>query len=155
MRTDLSKESRVWVYQADKLMSTEEREHILSQLKQFCLSWTAHNMALKADCDILYNKFIVLTVDETQAGASGCSIDKSVKALKELSDNTGINFFDRMQVYYLNGEELKGVHVSEVDKLKQDGLINKETKFFNPLVKTLGELEDAFLVPFQNHWLNK
>jgi len=42
------------------------------------ISWTAHNNQLKAKGEIRYNRFLILIVDESQAGASGCSIDKSV-----------------------------------------------------------------------------
>ncbi len=155
MRNDLSLESRVWVYQAERQMNQEEIDFLTSQLQSFCTSWTAHNVALKADCDIIEKRFIILTVDETQAGASGCSIDKSVKALKELSDKTGINFFDRMQVFYKDGEQIVGTHLSNISTLKQEGIINNDTLFYNPLVKTIAELKDSFILPLKQHWLNK
>lgn len=155
MRTDLSLESRVWVYQAERQMSPEEMDFLKTQLQTFCTSWTAHNVALKADCDIVDQRFIILSVDETQAGASGCSIDKSVKALKELSDKTGINFFDRMQVFYRDGEQVKCTHLSEIKTLKKEGIINEDTLFYNPLVKTMAELQTSFLLPLKQHWLNK
>lgn len=155
MRTDLSSESKVWIYQADRDFKAQDIEIIQETLKEFCASWTAHDIALKADFDILFNRYILLAVDETATNASGCSIDKSVKKMKELSEQLHINFFDRMTMLYMDQGQVSDIHLSEVKPAIIRGDIKEDTLFFNPLIKTLGELAEGFLIPYQQHWLSR
>jgi hypothetical protein len=48
----------------------------------FCIQWTAHGANLKAYGEVRHHRFIVMIVDETAAGASGCSIDKSIHFIR-------------------------------------------------------------------------
>ena len=81
---EFSSHSRVWIYQSDRKLTADEVVQIQMNLDNFTRSWTAHNNQLKAKAEIRYNRFLVLIVDESQAGASGCSIDKSVNFMKQL-----------------------------------------------------------------------
>src|SRR5476649_3050231 len=101
-----SENSRVWVYQSDKKLSDQEVQQIQAQLDSFTTGWTAHNSQLKAKAEIRYNRFLILVVDESQAGASGCSIDKSVHFMKELEQQFNINLFDRFNLAYRDGDEI-------------------------------------------------
>src|SRR5271165_5421624 len=95
-----SENSRVWVYQANKKLSDNEANQMQNDLNSFTTSWTAHNHQLKAKGEVRYNRFIILTVDESQAGASGCSIDKSVHFIKHLEQQFNINLLDRFNLAY-------------------------------------------------------
>src|SRR6478735_5232237 len=106
---EFSQHSRVWIYQADKKLSDQEVQRIQQELDDFTISWTAHNAQLKARAEIRYNRFLILIVDESQAGASGCSIDKSVNFMKQLEQQFGINLFDRFNLAYRDGEEIVSV----------------------------------------------
>ncbi len=110
MKNTLADVSRVWIYQSDKPFSASEATDIKNQIKAFCKIWTIHNQWLKADGDLLHDRFIVLMVDESQAGASGCSIDKSVHFIQSLESKFGANMFDRMTFAYQENGEVKTAH---------------------------------------------
>src|ERR1700744_5348917 len=101
-----SEQSRVWIYQANRELSAAQAKQALDQLSLFTAEWTAHNHQLKARAEVRYNRFLILVVDETQAGASGCSIDKSVNFMKRLEQQFGINLFDRFNLAYRDGEKV-------------------------------------------------
>lgn len=155
MRNDLSNSSRLWVYQAERSLEDTELSYIKEVLSEFCPTWTAHDIKLKADFDILFNRFVILVVDETQAGASGCSIDKSVKKMQEISAHLKVDFFNRLQMVYMEQGQLYDLPMHEVKPALSRGDINTETLFFNPLIQQLSQLSEGFLVPFKQHWLNK
>lgn len=96
-----------------------------------------------------------MIVDETRAGASGCSIDKSVRALKDLSAKLDIDFFNRMQMAYLHQHQVKTIPYNQIGESYRRGEISGDTLFFNLNLATLGELDNKFLVPLKQHWLNK
>jgi hypothetical protein len=147
-----SENSRVWVYQADRKLNDTETQQLQQQLNSFTQSWTAHNNALKAGAEIRYNRFIVLVVDESQAGASGCSIDKSVNFMKQVEQHYNINLFDRFNLAYRSGEEVLSAPRAQFEELIKQGTINQHTIVFNNLVQTLAELNTKWEVPFKNSW---
>ena len=69
-------DARVWVYQNNKVFSDAELIAIKLEGEKFISDWSAHGAALNASFDVLHNRFIVIGVDEKQATASGCSIDR-------------------------------------------------------------------------------
>jgi hypothetical protein len=68
-------------------------------------SWAAHGAPLAGAFEIFYNRFVIVAVDETYNGTSGCSIDASTGWLKKLGMELDINFFDR-SIAYMSENEL-------------------------------------------------
>jgi len=147
-----SENSRVWVYQSDRELTDNEALQIKVLLDNFTTGWTAHNNQLKAKAEIRYNRFIVLIVDESQAGASGCSIDKSVHFMQQIEAQFGINLFDRFNLAYRQGGEVLSAPRAQFEELLKQGNINSDTIVFNNLVQNLTELEQKWEVPFKNSW---
>jgi len=147
-----SENSRVWVYQADRKLTNEEVIQAQVLLDNFTTGWTAHSNQLKAKGEIRYNRFFILVVDESQAGASGCSIDKSVHFMQQVQQHLGINLFDRFNLAYREGEEVLSLPRHDFEAKLKDGSINKETVVYNNLVQNLTELETKWEVPFKDSW---
>lgn len=147
-----SQNSRVWVYQSDKQLNDADVIKLQIMLDNFTTGWTAHNNQLKAKAEIRYNRFIVLIVDESQAGASGCSIDKSVRFMKDIEQEFGINLFDRFNLAYRSGEEILSVPRHTFEGLISNKTIDANTIVFNNMVQNLIELETKWEVPFKDSW---
>ena len=147
-----SENSRVWIYQSNKELTDAQVILLQVQLDNFATGWTAHNSQLKAKAEIRYNRFIILVVDESQAGASGCSIDKSVNFMKQLEQHFGINLFDRFNLAYRDGNEVLSVPRHQFEELLKQGKINTETIVFNNLAQNLSELQTKWEVPFKDSW---
>jgi len=147
-----SENSRVWIYQSDKQLSDTEVNTLQQQLDSFTIGWTAHNNQLKAKAEIRYNRFIILIVDESQAGASGCSIDKSVNFMKQIEQQFGINLFDRFNLAYRSNEQILSVPRHTFEELLVNKTINTDTIVFNNMVQNLTELETKWEVPFKDSW---
>jgi hypothetical protein len=148
----MNHQSRVWVYQSNRVLSTKETETISNNLINFTKSWTAHNQKLKADFEIKYNRFLVLMVDETEAGASGCSIDKSVHLMKELEQQFNIDLFDRFNIAYKVEDEVKSASREAFEELIKTGVINSNTIVFNNLVPDYGLYLEKWEVPLKDSW---
>jgi hypothetical protein len=147
-----SENSRVWVYQSDKKLSDSEVQQVQNQLDSFTTSWTAHNNQLKAKAEIRYNRFLILIVDESQAGASGCSIDKSVNFMKQVGEAFNINLLDRFNLAYRDGNEVLSAPRHDFEEMVKKGSINTQTIVFNNMVQNLSELQTKWEVPFKDSW---
>ncbi|WP_375585035.1 hypothetical protein [Cyclobacterium xiamenense] len=151
----MSEEARIWVYQADRPFEEEEKTWIISKLVSFCNQWNSHGTQLPTSFDIKYDQFIVLAVEEGAFGASGCSIDSSVRALREIETQLSINLLDSGKVSYLDG---KGVNVAFLPEIKmhvQEGHLRPTSKVFNPGVNKIADLKNQWLIPAESSWLKK
>jgi len=147
-----SENSRVWVYQSDKKLSDSETQQVQIQLDNFAKSWTAHNNQLKAKGEVRYNRFLILIVDEGQAGASGCSIDKSVHFIKHLEQQFNINLLDRFNLAYREGNEVLSAPRHDFEEMLKQGNIDSNTIVFNNMVQNLNELQTKWEVLFRDSW---
>ena len=150
-----SEQSRVWIYQSDRELYEDEVKQLHEILNKFAAEWTAHNHQLKAKAEIRYNRFLILIVDESQAGASGCSIDKSVNFIKRLEQEFGINLLDRFNLAFREGEKVLSAPRDEFEDLLRSGKINSNTIVYNNLVQNLEQLETKWEVPFKESWHNQ
>jgi hypothetical protein len=149
---NFSENSRIWIYQSNRELNPAELARTQHILTGFTADWTAHNNQLKAKAEVRYNRFIILTVDESQAGASGCSIDKSVALMKSLEQEFHINLFDRFNIAYRTNEGIASVSRNEFEDLIKQGLVNAETIVFNNLVNILKDIDTKWEVPYKNSW---
>lgn len=148
-----SPDSRVWVYIAERDLSEQESAYAEQQLADFCCQWTAHNQQLRATAEVFDRQFVLLMVDETQAGASGCSIDKSVHFLENLGRAINADLFERMRFGWI--DDAGNLHMSRRDEfaqLVQSGSISADTLVVNTLVQTKRDLEEKWLLPYGKSW---
>lgn len=148
----LAAESKVWIYQAERELSNKEVAEMTALLNTFVSDWAAHGKNLQADFRIFFNRFICLFVDETGHGASGCSIDASVHFIQQLERTFSVQLMKRTQVAYLIDNEIQTIEMNELSDLAKKGQINSSTLVFNNLVKTMGEMEKAWILPAGESW---
>ena len=145
--------SRVWIYQSDREIKDLEIAEIRRKAAIFLLEWTSHGNVMKASIDVLYNRFIVVAVDETAASASGCGIDKSVRFIQQLEQDYNLNLFDRMLVNYRGKDGLiQSTKLYTFEQMMEKGELNAETIVFNNLVSTKQDMQSIWEVPVKNSW---
>jgi hypothetical protein len=145
-------DSKVWIYQSSRALTNAETEEIIVLGNAFVAEWAAHGSKLKAGFQVKYNRFLILIADETQALASGCSIDKSVGLIRQIEKMFSINLLDRMQVAYKVDESLVTAHLSDFESNLKNGTLTKDTIVFNNLVQSLRELNLKWEVPLMHSW---
>lgn len=146
--------SKVWIYPSSRRLTDDETVFVKTQLLQFCKNWTAHNQALAASAEVFENRLVILAVDESQAGASGCSIDKSVHFLERLGESVGADFFDRMTFGWLDSAsgEVKFGGTTALSEAVRSGEISANTLMLNTLAQNRAEVLEKFWLPFEQSW---
>ncbi len=147
--------ARVWVYQSNRPFTPDEIESLNRQLGNFARQWVSHNQLLKASAQVVFDRFIVLMVDEGQVGAGGCSIDRSVAFLKDLQAQYGMDLFDRMLFSYLDGEKITTLSRDAFAKGYRDGTIHDATVVFDPLISDKLSFDRAFAKPLSESWMKR
>ncbi|UIR55238.1 ABC transporter ATPase [Sphingobacterium sp. SRCM116780] len=141
-----------WVYQSNRFFTNEEAVLIQEKLTDFAAGWKVHGEPLSAQAVVKDNLFIVLSVDEQLAAASGCSIDSSVRFLKSLEEEFNIQLFDRMNVAYKKNDQLLLATRDEFEDLVKTGAIEATTFVFDNTITSLDALRDKWEIPFAESW---
>ena len=153
-------DSRVWIYQSSRLFSVGEALQVEQMMEEFVRTWVSHGVPVKGAGHLLFGQFIVLMADETATGVSGCSTDSSVRLVKQIEKNFGVNMFDRMTLALVvkdkSGENrLELLPMTQLQHAIDHGFISADTLYFNNLVQSKEELEKNWIIPLKDSWLAK
>lgn len=150
----LSDSARVWVYTASRPLSNTEIAALSNLLNVFVADWAAHGKSLEAGWSLeVDNRVLVLAVDESAHGASGCSIDASVAFLKNVAAEFGdLDWFDRHIIMYQNEGEWQEARLHHFWALRKAGQIQPHTPLCDTLATNLGEWRRHSIRPFAESW---
>ena len=147
--------SRIWIYQGDRKFTGTEEAEILEKENVFVRGWDTHGNDLQAGAKVLHHQFVILSVDEEKNGASGCSIDKSVRFIRELETTYAINLLDRSKIAYYHGDKVQAIPFKELKTKIDEGTIRSDTLIFNNLVDRKGDLAGKWIIPARDSWIKK
>ncbi len=147
--------ARVWVYQSGRNLSPEESREMTELGQAFVSQWASHGNKLAASFEVRHERFVVLVVDESAAGASGCSIDTSVHFIQELEQHFGTTFFDRMTLCYMDNGEVEDCRMTEISELINAGILTKDTVIFDNTIQNKGDLGTRWQVRLEESWAGR
>jgi hypothetical protein len=147
---NLPDDARVWVYQSNRILTTEEIKFIESEAQNFVQSWNSHGKDLQAAIEVFNQIHLVVMVDENHSSASGCSIDKSVKFVQAIGEELNIDFFDRLTCAIVDGNHISLVKAHEAKSISGIG----ELELFDNLIDSKGKLATEWRKPVKSTWLS-
>ena len=150
---DFHPDSRVWIYQCNRLFTLSEALEIEEMLKDFTRQWKSHGTQVKGEAHLFFGQFIVLIADETATGVSGCSTDSSVRLIKDIEQKFTVNMFDRTTLAFVVKDKIQLLPLSQLQYATDNGFINADTLYFNNLVQTKEEVESKWIVAVKDSWL--
>lgn len=153
--TDFNDNSRVWIYQCNRLFTLSEALQIEELLEEFTNTWLSHGAKVTGYANLFFGQFIVLMADETATGVSGCSTDSSVRLIKNIEQDYHVNLFDRQMLAFIVKERVQLLPLSQLNYAIENNFINADTLYFNNTVQTKDELLNHWLIPVKESWLAK
>jgi len=152
---NIAPEASIWIYQANRPFNNDEQRVIAGETSKFLEQWAAHGAQLKTAFDIRFNQFLILAVDEQFNHSSGCSIDGSVHFIQQLGQHLNVDFFNRTLVAFYDKDSVKIESLSEVKLKLENGELNEDSLIFNNLITQVKDLDDKWMSPVTETWLNK
>ena len=150
---DLPDSSRTWVFGADRNLDETATDLLLRETDRFISQWHAHGAPLTAARDWKHRRFLVVAVDQSTAGASGCSIDGLFRSLKALEPRLGASLITSGLLFYRGPKrDIESVDREQFSALSAKGEIGPDTRVFDPTVTTLGDLRARFELDAVESW---
>ena len=150
---NFSPDSRVWIYQTNRVFSINEALEIEDLFLSFTSSWLSHGAKVKGAAHLFFGQFIILMADEKATGVSGCSTDSSVRLIKDIEQRFAVNMFDRTTLAFVVKDKVQLLPLSQLQYAFDNSFIDSDTLYFNNLVQTKDELENKWLAPIKESWL--
>jgi hypothetical protein len=152
---DFNNNSRVWIYQSNRLFSLHEAFQIEDMLKAFVGNWHSHGTPVTGYANLFFGQFIVLVADETKSGVSGCSTDSSVRMIKDIEQMFNVNMFDRLLLGFIVKERVQMIPIAQLSYALENNFIEPTTLYFNNTITDFGQFKEKWLVPLKDSWLSK
>lgn len=152
---DFDDNSRVWVYQCSRLFFMSEALEMEEMFNDFINSWNSHGAPVKGFVNLFFGRFIVFMADETATGVSGCSTDSSVRLIKAIETKYHVNMFDRQSLAFIVKDKIELIPLSQFNYAIENNFINEHTLYFNNTVLTKKQLEENWIIPVKDSWLNR
>lgn len=147
--------ARVWIYQASRPLTDAEVAAAAPALAQFVVDWTSHGRVLQAGAAIFHRQFLAIGLDESQAGASGCSIDASVHFVRGLEQRWGVGLLDKAQLAFLVEGQVQLLGRRELREAVAAGQLSAQSLYFDNTLLTVGQLRTGWPAPAGQTWLCK
>lgn len=145
--------SRVWIYQSNRLFSIQEALQLELALEDFVKNWQSHGTPVKGYANLLFGQFIVLMADESATGVSGCSTDSSVRLMKSIEDKFNVQLFNRQLLAFVVKDKVELLPLAQLPYAIENNYISGETLYFNNLVQTKADLLRNWVIPVKDSWL--
>lgn len=134
----LPADARVWVFGASDAPPGDAVAELRASMAEFVERWTAHRAELRAGFDWLHDRFLVIAVDESRVGASGCSIDALTAEVRRLEGVAGVSLLDSAPVWYRDaGGAIRRVSRDEFRRLAGAGRVGPDTTVFDLTIDRL------------------
>lgn len=141
---DFSPDSKVWIFYNKSIFTKDQQVVVLNEMTDFFKNWQAHGSDLYANATILYDQFLVISVDANQEQASGCSIDKLTQSIKKIEAEIEVQLLDRKWFPIVVEDSIIPVSMGEFMSKR------KEAKGFTYIDTSLSKLAD-----FRSNFLTK
>lgn len=148
--------ARVWVFGSDSVVSEEGTRILLAGVDAHLKDWKAHGAPLTVGREWRDGRFLVVAVDQSTTGASGCSIDGLFRVLQQLEAKVGASLVGGGRVFYRDAQGgVQSTTRAEVATLAQSGAIARDTVVFDTSLVDLGNFRACFERRAKESWVNE
>jgi hypothetical protein len=149
----LPDDARVWVFGAASELGEQARDRLLDAVDEYLAGWHAHGEPLVCARDWRDDRFLAVGVDQSTAGASGCSIDGLFRTLARLEPELGTKLLGGGRIYYRDATgRVVTTTRPEFATLARNGGVGPETPVFDTSLTSASAWRDAFERPARDTW---
>lgn len=156
MRTDFSTlpdNARVWVFAARDPVRGERADLLLREVDAWLDAWKAHGTPLACARDWRDDHFLAIGVDQSVAGASGCSIDALFRVFQALQPALGTTLLGGGRVFYRDAAGIvRGVDRPAFARLRESGAVHDATPVFDTTLTDAAGWRRGFERPLAESW---
>ena len=131
----------------------EPADLLLREVDAWLDEWKAHGTPLTCARDWRDDRFLAVGVDQSKAGASGCSIDALFRVFQALQPVLGTTLLGGASVFYRDADGMvRSVDRRAFARLRESGAVHDATPVFDTTVTDAAAWRHDFERPLAESW---
>ena len=149
----LPDDARVWVFASATELRGPGSDRLLDAVDDFLSEWNAHGSPLVCARDWRDDRFLAVGVDQSTAGASGCSIDGLFRTLVRLEPELGTKLLGGARVFYRDATgQVQVATRAAFGELAKAGTVSDDTLVFDTSLTSAAAWREEFERPARQSW---
>jgi hypothetical protein len=145
--------ARLWVFACDPVPPDGVQARLLEAADDFLDHWQAHGNPLTCARDWRDDRFLAIAVDQSTAGASGCSIDGLFRTLRSLESAIGSRIVGGGSVFFRAPDgSVACVSRDDFSAMAERGETSRSTMVFDTSITTARDWREKFEMPVGESW---
>jgi hypothetical protein len=141
------------VFGASDALDAEHAAVLLRSVDDYLSQWSAHGFPLSCAREWRDGRFLVVGVDQSTAGASGCSIDALFRTLHALERSLGTSMVAGGRVFYRDSAgAVQCVDRATYAARVRDGAVHGETPVFDTTLTSAADYRSHFERAAASSW---
>ena len=147
--------SKLWIFPSSRKFFPQEIEGLKQRIEEFLTNWTNEGQSLECSYQLKYDRFIIISVDNSEITLSLKSHDTLTAFILELEKFYDIVLLDKINVCYKQGEFVQYKDLKEFKKMMKSKGVSKKTIVFDNMIITKAELENDWEINIMDSWLGR
>jgi hypothetical protein len=149
----LPDDARLWVFAAADPLTGPAADRLLAEVDRYLDQWAAHGEPLRSARAWRDDRFLAVAVDQSTAGASGCSIDGLFRSLQRLEPELGTSLLGAGRVFWRDAAgAVRTADRPRFTAAAREGAVGADTPVFDTSVTTAGDWRARFERPAREAW---
>jgi hypothetical protein len=146
---------KLWIFPSSRKFYPQEIEGLKEQIEDFLTNWTNEGQSLASSYQLKYDRFIIITVDNSEISLTLKAHDSLTTFILELEKLYDIVLLDKINVCYKQGEFVQYKDLKEFKKMMKSKGVSKKTIVFDNMITTKAELESDWEINIMDSWLGR
>ena len=146
---------KLWVFPSSRKFYPQEIEGLKQRIEEFLTNWTNEGQSLECSYQFKYDRFIIISVDNSEISLSLKAHDTLTAFILELEKLYDIVLLDKINVCYKQGEFVQYKDLKEFKKMMKNKGVSKKTIVFDNMIITKAELENDWEINIMDSWLGR
>ena len=151
----IPEEAKIWVFPSNRKFYPQEIEELKTSIETFLNSWKDNRIEVECSYLIKYDRFIIVTANDTENGLSLEGHDALISFFIELEKKYEIVLLDKINVCYKQGEFVQYKDLIEFKKLIKSKAVSESTTVFNNMITVKEELRYNWEINIMESWLGR
>ena len=147
--------SKLWVFPSSRKFYEQEISGLKENIEAFLNSWTNEDQLFNCAYELKYDRFIIISVDNSEINLSLKTHDALSVFIQELEKKYEVILLDKINVCYKQGEFVQYKDIVEFKKMMKEKGVSSKTIVFDNMIITKAELENDWEINIMDSWLGR
>jgi len=146
---------KIWVFPSSRKFYKQEIPDIKERIENFLNGWTSDGQALNCAYKLKYDRFIIVSLDDSDISLSIKAHDALSNFIQALEENLKVTLLDKINVCYKQGEFVQYKDLIEFKKMIKNKGVSPKTIVFDNMITTKEALKNDWEINIMDSWLGR